>query len=98
MNDTSNKLFPQDDNYSNIGDTELKKSATNTNSYVCNNCKCVFSSNLVADRCIMCNSTNLSNKMLYVISIIEAEKGKQGDIFVNGDLNNKFQPYFREKV
>ena len=34
MNDTSNKLFPQDDNYSNIGDTELKKSATNTNSYV----------------------------------------------------------------
>ena len=28
----------------------------------------------------------------------EAEKGKQGDIFVNGDLNNKFQPYFREKV
>lgn len=61
MNDTSNKLFPQDDNYSNIGDTELKKSATNTNSYICNNCKCVFSSNLVADRCIMCNSTNLSN-------------------------------------
>ena len=44
------------------------------------------------------DSTNLSNKMLYVISIIEAEKGKQGDIFVNGDLNNKFQPYFREKV
>lgn len=44
------------------------------------------------------DSTNLSNKILYVISIIEAEKGKQGDIFVNGDLNNKFQPYFREKV
>ena len=32
------------------------------------------------------------------MAIIEAEKGKQGDIFVNGDLNNKFQPYFREKV
>lgn len=44
------------------------------------------------------DSTNLSNKMLYVMAIIEAEKGKQGDIFVNGDLNNKFQPYFREKV
>ena len=44
------------------------------------------------------DSTNLSNKMLYVMAIIEAEKGKQRDIFVNGDLNNKFQPYFREKV
>ena len=44
------------------------------------------------------DSANLSNKMLYVMAIIEAEKGKQGDIFVNGDLNNKFQPYFREKV
>ena len=31
-------------------------------------------------------------------AIIEKEKGKEGDIFVNGDLNNKFQPYFREKV
>ena len=29
---------------------------------------------------------------------IEKEKDKEGDIFVNGDLNNKFQPYFREKV
>ena len=26
------------------------------------------------------------------------KKGKEGDVFVNGDLNNKFQPYFREKV
>ena len=42
--------------------------------------------------------TNISNKMLYVLAIIEKEKGKEGDIFVNGDLNNKFQPYFREKV
>lgn len=44
------------------------------------------------------DSTNLSNKMLYVVAILEQEKGKEGDIFVNGDLNNKFQPYFREKV
>ncbi len=44
------------------------------------------------------DTSNLSNKMLYVIAIIEQEKGKEGDIFVNGDLNNKFQPYFREKV
>lgn len=42
--------------------------------------------------------TNLSNKMLYIVAIIEQEKGKEGEIFVNGDLNNKFQPYFREKV
>ena len=36
--------------------------------------------------------------MLYAISIMEKEKGIEGDIYVNGDLNNKFQPYFREKV
>ncbi len=35
--------------------------------------------------------------MLYVQSIIEKEKKKKGDIFVNGDLNNGFNPYFREK-
>lgn len=44
------------------------------------------------------DNTNLSNKMLYVVAIIEQEKEKEGNIFVNGDLNNKFQPYFREKV
>lgn len=44
------------------------------------------------------DSTNLSNKMLYILAIIEKEKDKEGDIFVNGDLNSKFQPYFREKV
>ena len=44
------------------------------------------------------DNTNLSNKMLYVVAIVEQEKEKEGYIFVNGDLNNKFQPYFREKV
>lgn len=44
------------------------------------------------------DATNLSNKMLYVVSILEDEQGKEGDIYVNGDLNNKFNPYFREKV
>lgn len=43
-------------------------------------------------------NTNLSNKMLYIVAILEQEKEKEGDIYVNGDLNNKFQPYFREKV
>lgn len=42
--------------------------------------------------------TNLSNKMLYVVSIMEQESGNEGDIYINGDLNNKFQPYFREKI
>ena len=44
------------------------------------------------------NTSNLSNKMLYILAIMEQENGKEGDIYVNGDLNNKFQPYFREKV
>lgn len=44
------------------------------------------------------DNTNLSNKMLYVVAILQEEKGKEGDIFVHGELNNKFQPYFREKV
>ena len=44
------------------------------------------------------NTSNLSNKMLYILAIMEQEEGKEGEIFVNGDLNNKFQPYFREKV
>ncbi|MBR3250042.1 MAG: FtsQ-type POTRA domain-containing protein [Clostridia bacterium] len=44
------------------------------------------------------NSTNLDTKILYVKAILQAEEGNEGDIFVNGDLNNGFQPYFRKKV
>ena len=44
------------------------------------------------------DASNLSNKMLYVIAILENEKDIEGDIFVNGDLNNDFKAYFREKV
>lgn len=44
------------------------------------------------------DGSNLSNKMLYVIAIINEEKGKEGEIFTNGDLNQKFKVYFREKV
>jgi len=44
------------------------------------------------------DTTNLSNKMLYAIGIMEKEKGIAGEVFVNGDLNNKFRTYFREKV
>lgn len=44
------------------------------------------------------NSSNLGTKMLYVKAILEAEDGNEGDIFVNGDLNNGFQPFYRKKV
>ena len=45
------------------------------------------------------DESNLNNKILYVLAILEQEKGKEGTIYVNGDFNNKkFQPYFREKV
>ncbi len=44
------------------------------------------------------DNTNLSNKMLNAVAIIEQEKEVEGDIYVNGDLNNKFKPYFRQKV
>lgn len=44
------------------------------------------------------DGSNLSNKMLWVKSILEDNQGIEGDIFVNGDLNNKFKPRFRAKV
>ena len=44
------------------------------------------------------DDTNLSNKIIYVSAIINQTKEQSGDIFVNGDLNNKFKPYFREKI
>lgn len=44
------------------------------------------------------DKSNLSNKMLYLQVIIEENRGKEGAIFVNGDLNNNFKPRFKEKV
>ena len=44
------------------------------------------------------DNSNLSNKILYVNAILEQEKGKAGEIFANGDLNNKFRVYFRENL
>ena len=44
------------------------------------------------------DKTNLNNKILYLQAIINDTKGQEGEIFVNGNLNNKFKPYFREKV
>lgn len=45
------------------------------------------------------DGSNLNTKMLYVKEIMEKyEAGKEGTIFVDGDFNNKFKAYFREKV
>lgn len=49
-------------------------------------------------RAYLGNNTNLTNKMLYINAIIEEEKGKEGEIFANGDLNNKFKVYFKESI
>ena len=39
-------------------------------------------------------STTIHEKMLYVQAILENEEGKTGTIFVNGNLNEGFKPYF----
>ena len=44
------------------------------------------------------DASNLTNRMIRVQAIWEKEQGIAGDIFVNGDFNNKFKAYFREKV
>lgn len=43
------------------------------------------------------DSSNLSNKMLYIKKILENEKEHSGTIFINGNLNDGFKPYFREE-
>lgn len=44
------------------------------------------------------DASNLNNKTLYIQMMLQEEKGISGTIFVNGDLNKGFKPYFREKV
>lgn len=44
------------------------------------------------------DNTNLGNKILHAIAIMEKEKANEGEIYVNGDLNNKFRTFFRQKV
>ena len=43
------------------------------------------------------NAKNLTNKMTYLKIILENEKENKGKIFVNGDINSGFKPYFREE-
>lgn len=42
------------------------------------------------------DASNLNNKMLYVKALLKQEEGKKGQIFINGNLNEGFKPYFRE--
>ena len=44
------------------------------------------------------NATDLTNRMTYVKIIVEKEKGKIGKVFVDGDINSGFKPYFREEM
>ena len=39
-------------------------------------------------------TTTINDKMLYVQAILKNEDGKSGTIFVNGNLNEGFKPYF----
>ena len=43
------------------------------------------------------DTSNLTNKMLYIKKILEKEEGKTGTIYVNGDISSGFKPYFREE-
>lgn len=44
------------------------------------------------------DESNLTNKMLYLPTILNENKGKEGTIYLNGDLNSNFKPRFKEKV
>lgn len=42
------------------------------------------------------SGTNLNNKIKFLSSILENESGNNGEIFLNGDMNSGFKPYFRD--
>ena len=44
------------------------------------------------------DESNLGDKILWVQPILEDNKGIEGEIYVNGDLNNDFKPRFKPKV
>ena len=43
------------------------------------------------------SATELTSRMDYLKIIIDSEKGNSGKVFLNGDINNGFKPYFREE-
>lgn len=44
------------------------------------------------------DATNLKNRMYYVNAILKKETGNKGTIYVNGNLNENFTPYFSANV
>lgn len=44
------------------------------------------------------DETNLSNKMLYIPTILEENKGKEGSIYIEKDVTNKYKARFKENV
>ncbi len=44
------------------------------------------------------DGSNLGDKILWVQAILKDNEGKEGEIYLNGDLNNNFKPRFKEKV
>ncbi len=41
------------------------------------------------------NASELSNRMYFVRAILKKEEGNSGTIYVNGNINEQFSPYFR---
>lgn len=44
------------------------------------------------------DESNLRNKLLYIPAILLENQGKEGIIYLNGDINNNFKPRFYESV
>ena len=44
------------------------------------------------------DKSNLNNKILWVQAIMKDNQDIEGEIYVNGDLNNNFRPRFKQKV
>ena len=44
------------------------------------------------------DESNLSNKMLYIPTILEENKGKEGKIYIDKDSTNKYRARFKENV
>lgn len=44
------------------------------------------------------DATNLKNRMYYVGGILKEEAGNKGTIYVNGNLNEGFSPYFSANI
>ena len=44
------------------------------------------------------NEENISTKIMYIASIMEKNEEVEGTIYVNGNFNDGYRPYFRKKI